>query len=187
MLYNKKYKLKNGKNVIVRNAVVSEAEAVAKNANLVRGETRFLGYMAKERQFTIEDEIQYIEKMNAAPHSVFLVTEYEGEIVGTAQLRQISSYQWQKHRCDLGITISKKFWGLGIGGKVMQSLIDCAKKLKYEQIELYVDSTNINAIKLYESFGFNSFGIIKNAMRFSSKEYSDSVIMIKFLTEKTND
>ncbi len=181
MLFKKEYALKNGKSVVVRNATIDEAESVAQNANQVRGETRFLGYTAKERKFTVDDEIGYIEKMNDSPHSVFLVAEYEGQLVGTAQLRQVSSFQWQKHRSDIGITISKRFWGLGIGGKVMEALIECAEKLKYEQIELYVDSSNENAIKMYEGFGFSEFGMIKNAFRFSAKEYTDSIIMIKFL------
>lgn len=77
--------------------------------------------------------------------------------------------------------ILKAYWGLGIGGKIMQTLIECAKLGEFEQIELNVAEKNERAIKMYESFGFIQTGKRLHTMKYEDGTYADFVDMIKFL------
>lgn len=182
MEYKKEYSLKNGKSLIVRNAVVSDSKMVADVSNIAHNETKFLGFSTNERSFTSEDEVSFIEKMNSSgSNSILLVAEIDGGIVGTSQITPKSKYKWKKHICDFGIAIIKKYWGLGIAGKLITSIIECAKKFGYEQIELMVVAENMKAFELYKSFGFELCGTIKNAYKFSEAHYSDGYMMQKFL------
>jgi ribosomal protein S18 acetylase RimI-like enzyme len=54
----------------------------------------------------------------------------------------------------LGIAVIEKEKGNGLGKKMMAQLIQTAKEQNIPSIHLTVDTTNENAIKLYEKFGF---------------------------------
>jgi ribosomal protein S18 acetylase RimI-like enzyme len=54
----------------------------------------------------------------------------------------------------LGIAVSEKYKGKGLGLIMMNQLITFAKQNKVKQIKLSVDNDNAPAIKLYEKLGF---------------------------------
>ena len=54
----------------------------------------------------------------------------------------------------LGIAVTEKYLGLGLGVLMMNQLISFAKQNKVKEIKLSVDNDNIGAIKLYEKLGF---------------------------------
>lgn len=180
MEYRKEYILKNGKTLIVRSPNADDAKMLAYLTNIIHDETKFLGYSSSEKSYSAEDEIAYVEKIYKI-NGAFLVGEYEGNIVGTTQIMPKDEFKWKSHIARFGIGLIKNYWGLGIAGKMMTSIIDCAKSCGYEQIELNVVAENTRAVNLYKSFGFEIYGTIKNAYKFSPNHYSDSYIMIKFL------
>ena len=46
--------------------------------------------------------------------------------------------QRMNHRCDVGISILKYYWGLEIGGIMMSCLVEIANNEGFEQIELNI-------------------------------------------------
>lgn len=62
------------------------------------------------------------------------------------------------HRVTLGIGIEKHLHGTGCAQALMQALIDRAKSLNYDYLDLGVFANNPKAVKLYQNFGF-----VKNA------------------------
>ena len=63
MKFYKEYILKNGNNLIVRNAEIDDAESYAKTVNVAHTETKFLGYSTVEKSYSAEEEISYIQKI----------------------------------------------------------------------------------------------------------------------------
>ena len=181
MIYYKEYTLKNGDKLIVRNALVSEAQKIADIANITHEETKFLSFSREERTFNKEDEEKYIETMNESEDSLLLVADYNGALVATSQIAPKSKYKWKRHVAAFGVGVIKKYWGLGIAGKLMSSIIDVANSYGYEQIELTVVSENTKAFNLYKSFGFEVVGTLKNAYKYSPTHYADLHVMTKFL------
>ena len=53
---------------------------------------------------------------------------------------------------------------MGIASEMMNVLIENAKEIGYEQMELQVVATNKPAIHLYSKFGFYETGYINNGM-----------------------
>ena len=60
----------------------------------------------------------------------------------------------EKETIWLGIAVSEKHIGIGLGVIMMNQLITFAKQNKVKEIKLSVDNDNISAIKLYEKLGF---------------------------------
>lgn len=54
----------------------------------------------------------------------------------------------------LGVAVSEKYLGLGLGAMMMNQLISFGKNNKVEEIKLSVDNDNSSAIKMYEKLGF---------------------------------
>lgn len=59
------------------------------------------------------------------------------------------------------IAVKKEFWGMGYGRKLMNALINEAKKQEIKAMTLEVRVSNINAISLYKKLGFTEAGIRK--------------------------
>jgi ribosomal protein S18 acetylase RimI-like enzyme len=64
----------------------------------------------------------------------------------------------------LGMGLLPEYRGQGIGRKLMQHAIDAALACGFSRIELTVRETNVNAIALYRSFGFETEGLHRNAV-----------------------
>lgn len=82
-----------------------------------------------------------------------------------------------RHRANLGISIDKSYWGLGIGKALMQACIECARSAGYRQIELDVLEQNVRAIGLYRSLGFEQYGLNPKAIRTRDGKYQSMVLM----------
>lgn len=54
------------------------------------------------------------------------------------------------------MVVKKEYRNRGIGGRIVDFLIDYAKQLGYEEISLGVDTNNLNARHLYEKKGFTN-------------------------------
>jgi ribosomal protein S18 acetylase RimI-like enzyme len=87
-----------------------------------------------------------------------------------------------KHKAFIwGVFVYTEYRGLGIAKKLMEEVIDHAKKLgNLRQIRLEVASHNESAKKLYSRFGFETFGCEKDAL-FINGKYNDEDFMVKFL------
>ena len=81
-------------------------------------------------------------------HVVTAILLHNNSAVGYGHLDKDGDKVW------LGIAVAEDFKGQGLGNKIMAFLIAQAKKNKLPRIYLTVDAANINAIKLYEKFGF---------------------------------
>ena len=72
-----------------------------------------------------------------------------------------------RHRAEFGISVVRKYWGLGIGKALLTSCIECAKTAGYNQLELKVVAENERAVSMYERAGFVECG--RNPKGFRSR------------------
>jgi GNAT superfamily N-acetyltransferase len=87
--------------------------------------------------------------LKVAPHLLYITVcgLYLNEIVGFAYIKLKNRYYGK-----LGMGIRDDFQGMGIGSKLMDSLISLARKEGLRRIGLIVTVDNYRAIKLYEKF-----------------------------------
>lgn len=167
MKYNQKVILKNGKEALLRNGDKADGKEVFEVFNLTHAETDYLLSYPDENSYDPEQEAQFLEEKTNSSNEIEIIAVVDGKIVGTAGIESVGKKYKLQHRAELGISVLKEFWGLGLGKALMNACIQCAKKAGYKQLELNVVAENERAVALYKSFGFVEFG--RNPKGFNSR------------------
>jgi ribosomal-protein-alanine acetyltransferase len=88
-----------------------------------------------------------------APHTTYVVAEESNSLIGYAGLSKLAS----STSCDIQtIAVSESHRGLGVGRKLMESLLAFARAQKAKEVFLEVREDNLTPQKLYSSLGFNA-------------------------------
>ncbi|OGM92916.1 hypothetical protein A2333_01955 [Candidatus Wolfebacteria bacterium RIFOXYB2_FULL_49_7] len=95
----------------------------------------------------------------------FYVAEKDGEVVGVAGFREapghLRAYAETENPAELYI-VASKLQNEGIGGVLVQKVIEEARNLLFTEIECYSPETHNSSWKFYEKLGFTRHGIIKD-------------------------
>jgi RimJ/RimL family protein N-acetyltransferase len=177
MKYNKTVILKNNEKCIIRNAEGCDAKKVYDNFNLTHGQTDYLLSYPDENSFGVEQEQQFLIDKENSNNEIEICAVIGEQIVGTAGIEAVGKKDKVKHRAEFGISIDKKYWGLGIGRALTAACIECAKHAGYAQLELNVISDNYKAIALYESVGFTEFGRNPKGFRSRTAGWQEVLLM----------
>lgn len=177
MQYKNIIKLKDGKECLIRNATAHDAEEVLALYNKVNNETNFLLKYPDEKGFSIEEEKSFLSQKEESAAEVQLCALVGDVIVGLASVSTIGAREKIRHRAELGVSIEKNYWSLGIGSALTAASIECAISAGYQQLELEVVLDNKNAIALYKKMGFIEYG--RNPRGFVSRksEYQELILM----------
>ncbi len=94
----------------------------------------------------------------------------------------LNPYKKLAHQCEFGIIVGDPNRGIGIGGQLMQAVINLAKdRFGIELLHLTVYEGN-PAIHLYERFGFVEFGKQTHWIK-EADGYRGRIFMEKFLKD----
>lgn len=167
MKYNKKIILKNGMECYLRNATQSDGQLVLDNFNLTHTETDYLLTYPNENNYDAARESQFLKEKADSENEIEIIAVVDGVVTGTAGIEAVGMKYKVRHRAELGISVLKAFWGLGIGRALMTSCIECAKAAGYSQLELKVVAENARALSMYEKAGFVEYG--RNPKGFNSR------------------
>ena len=167
MKYNQKVVLKNGKEALLRNGDKADAKEVFEVFNQTHAETDYLLSYPDENSYDPEQEAQFLEEKTNSSNEIEIIAVVDGKIAGTAGIEAVGKKFKLKYRAELGISILKEYWGLGLGKELINACVQCAKDAGYKQLELNVVAENERAVALYKSFGFVEFG--RNPKGFNSR------------------
>ena len=167
MKYSQKVILKNGKEAWLKNGDASDGSAVYENFNATHAETDFLLSYPDENSFDPEQEAQFLEEKTKSTNEIEIIAVVDGNVAGTAGIEAVGDKYKVRHRAELGISILREYWGLGLGRALAEACIQCARDAGYIQLELNVVAENERAVALYRSIGFEEFG--RNPIGFNSR------------------
>ncbi len=167
MRYIKTITLSNGMECCLRNGTESDGQLVLDNFNLTHSETDYLLTYPDENSFNAAQESRFLKEKAESEREVELIAIVDGVIAGTAGIEAIGTKYKVRHRAECGISVVKKYWGLGIGKALLASCIECAKAAGYSQLELTVVAENERAVSMYERAGFVECG--RNPKGFRSR------------------
>ena len=184
MKYSRKLILKDGRECCLRNGTKEDGGAVLENFRLVHEQTVFLLSYPEELSMTPEQEGEFLEKAAESENSAELLAEVEGRIAGLAGLHAVGERKKLRHRAELGISLDRSFWGLGIGRALLDACIECAENAGYRQLELSVVSNNERAIELYRKAGFVEYGRNPKGFLMRTGEFQELVLMRRELQER---
>lgn len=167
MKYNKVITLKNGIQCCLRNGMECDGQAVLDNFNLTHGETDFLLTYPDENYFDVMQESQFLNEKSESKNEIEIVAVVDHVVVGTAGIEAVGKKYKVRHRAELGVSVAKEFWGLGLGQALTTACIECAKVAGYVQLELNVVADNVKALSIYKKAGFVEYG--RNPKGFRSR------------------
>ena len=177
--------LKNGQILAIAHAAVEDAEQLAEFANKIKTESKFITMSEEDGISTANSQMKWVQSTIDNNKTFIFSAKINGKIVGNGNFGAKSNKIRLAHRCDMGISVLKEYWNLGIASEIMKEIVSKAKEAKYEQIELHVVDTNESAKYLYTKFGFYETGYIKNGMKYNDGSYAKLILMQKDLI-KTN-
>lgn len=130
-----------------------------------------------------EQEIEKTRKkwqtaFGEAGSEVVWIALQAGQILGHVDVRTMG-LESARHRLILGIGLQKSLRGQGVGRRLMQTAIDWARENKFAWIDLKVFSHNLNAIRLYRSFGFTEAGTTLDMFRVQGQSIDDIHMVLK--------
>lgn len=180
-LKEKKIKLKDGTECVLRSPDEHDAEKMVEYLKIVSEETHFLIRYAEEIDITIDKEIEILKDKLNSNQNMMIGAFINDELAGNAGISCVRDFIKLKHRATFGISIKQKYWNNGIGNALIKEIIEQAKQIGYEQIELGVFSDNEKAIALYKKHGFEVWGSTKNAFKLKDGTYLDEITMGRML------
>lgn len=106
-----------------------------------------------------------------------LVAECQGIVVGNAGLKLMNSSPRQKHIGQLFMLVHSEYHGKGVGSALMAELISLADNWhNLRRLELTVYTDNAPAIGLYQKFGFEIEGTLRD-FGFTEGQFLDAYMM----------
>lgn len=148
------FTLASGQTLTVREADRADAAALLALVQQVASESDYLTFGPGEFIISEADEAEFLAKLRAADNQLYLVAELGGELVGTLHLTA-GQRPRVRHSGELGMSVRKPYWGLGIGSRLLEVLISWATGTGViTKLNLRVRADNQRAIALYRRAGF---------------------------------
>lgn len=142
----------------IEKALPTDAEKLLEYLKIVGGETDNLSFGGEGVPFSVEAERDYLTSLQGSTTAGMFVAKRGEEIVGIGSYSGMTG-QRMGHRGELAVSVKRSAWGMGIGGKLVERVIDFAKNTAQADIlSLEVRSDNARAIHLYQKFGFEKIG-----------------------------
>ncbi|OYQ66928.1 GNAT family N-acetyltransferase [Aerococcus sp. 1KP-2016] len=162
--------------ITLADALPKDAKALLDFYKEVGAETDYLAFGAEGLGINQEQETRYIKSLEDAPNNRLLIARLGDDIIGVAS---VGAAQHAKiaHIGEVGISILRRFWGLGLSKVMMEDIIDWAienEVLRYLRLE--VSNDNMRAITLYEKYRFEKIGKTPNGM-YHDGQFHDLVLM----------
>jgi len=146
----------------------------------VRNDPASFADSAEEHLKTTAETVRELLSKND-PASNFVVGMFEDEKLAATAGFYRYTHNKERHKGHIwGVYVRPESRGKGVGSALMKEIIRRAREIDgVEQITL-VASANLPAQHLYESVGFESYGIEPHSLKIGD-EYVDDVLMVLFL------
>ena len=163
--------------ITLRQAIPSDAKKLIDAISLLNKETPYLVVSPHALNMPVDSMAQEIDFIYQQPNQFILLALNHDDIIGIATIVSDDEASF-RHVGELGITIEKKFWGLGLGRAMIEEIITlCRKHDVTKRIEINVQTRNKRAINLYKKTGFTLEGIKKHAFLSENNTLIDVALM----------
>lgn len=157
--------LRDGTPCLLRSPKVEDGEAVLRHLRRVAAESPFTAFLPEELTGTLREEQTFLKRQLASADRLMVGCFAENRLIGLSGLGPAATNRKCRHRAEMGITIRRRWWGLGLGRLLVDTLCREAGRMGYERMELQVMEDNQRAVALYEHCGFARCGLLPDAYR----------------------
>lgn len=163
--------LKNGVELYIRTAVETDAIEIVKLFNVMGGESDNLTFGLNDYYLNENQQRIFIKAMRERQNSLFIVGVINDKIIGYLTFTTMQRGKLM-HRGDMGISVLRDYWELGVGSGLIDYLMKwAADGGQVGKIELQVRVDNLRALELYKKWGFEIEGRISRGMKINSLYY----------------
>jgi len=169
--------LKNKQALTISYPEPEQAQDIINYLNLVGGESDYLLFGKNEFPTSAADEAKIIANWKSSGRNLMLRGLINNEVVSVLTLNRPNRPRL-KHLGQMGISVRKDYWNLGVGSQMISSMFEWIKEnaLDLTKITFEVVDENKTALALYEKFGFKKEGL-KTRCSYVNGKYYNSVIM----------
>ena len=170
--------LKNGKVITIRKARKTDARAILKYLNIIGGESDFLAFGRNEFDGSIVKIKTQILQYQKAVNCLYLIACDAKGVMGVLRFTGGKGSR-MRHTGGFGVSVAKKYWGMGIGKELTKTLIEWARATGIvRKINLRVREDNTKAITLYQKLGFSKEGSVTRDLLVQNKFYTNLMMGI---------
>ena len=176
--------IKRGSNledIVVREAVVDDAEEMISYLNIVGGESDNLMHGSNGFNVPVEAVRHRIQASHDSDNSVILIALAGEKIIARSELAGCPGPRLH-HNAKFSIAVRKDYWNKKIGTMLVTEIVERAREMNLLNIELEVVADNKAAIALYHKMGFSDVGVYKKYW-FANNAYHDAIVMQKCLDD----
>lgn len=153
--------LATGSSLVLREAGPEDAAALIAFVKAVAAETDFISFQPEEFDGSVETHLPVLESARGSETAIHLIALVDGKISGSLSFTPRDRVRI-RHWGEFGMSVKQEFWGLGIGGKLLDTFLSWARQSTViQKINLRVRTDNARARRLYESRGFELEGTIR--------------------------
>lgn len=143
----------------------------------IGGETDFLIMDEHGLSLTEEQLAMQLAAFLESANNLSLVALAGEKIIGMASVLAEDNPR-VAHIGEVGISILKDYWGMGLGAAMMEEIIWWAENSGViRRLELTVQTRNKRAIHLYQKFGFTQEGKMQRSFLTAQNEFIDAYLM----------
>lgn len=168
--------LRDGRTLVIRDAVPEDAAAILAYLEAVSGESDFLTFGPGEFELNEAQEAAYLRGVNAAPEQFYVIGTIDREIVASLTFSP-GRRQRTRHVGEFALAVRAACWDLRIGTVMLDVLIEWARTNgTVSKIALRVRTDNARGIALYRRLGFVTEGTLRREICVRG-EYHDLLYM----------
>lgn len=135
----------------------------------------FASSYEEEKEFSVD---KYRSRLQPSEESFSFGAFINDRLVGVVTLMRENKKKLC-HRANIfAMYVAPDIRGIGAGKTLMGAAINQATELGVEQIYLTVESSNVPAIKLYESVGFMVYGKDKHSLKIGERYYDEDHMVL---------
>jgi RimJ/RimL family protein N-acetyltransferase len=176
-----KFKIKDGKEVLIKSPVPDEWTKTRDFINCIKMESQSTYQYPGQPELLEEETRKRIQAAIDSPKRMMVNVEFEGRFIAQMDFlpaHRNEEHPWLKHNTHFGMSVVKEFWQQGIAKRLLEILERETKKAGYKWIRAEVRESNLRGVKLYTSFGFEITGRQKN-YAFIDGNYHDDLTICK--------
>ena len=107
--------------------------------------------------------VSWFEAKAQKQYPVIGIENDSGELLGFASFGPFRAWPAYKYTVEHSVYVDARFRGQGVGRRLLEAVISAAEDQDYHVMVGGIDASNAVSIKLHESLGFTSCGIVRHA------------------------
>ena len=172
----------NKGSVVIRPLVTTDATRYRnlRLEALQRNPTAF-GSSYEERRLRLPSE--WVRDLMSNENEIVFAAEHKKTLVGMAGIRRRAGFKTQHAASIWGVYVRPTWRGREIAQGLLGACLDWAREKQVDNVKLAVVTSNIPAVKVYESLGFQRYGTEPRVI-FYEGAYYDEYLMAYHLESK---